>query len=210
MSRNRTALNRSDEIAAGRGLSEGQALSKMLDIAGIDHKVQPVFDRHTLTAAIHDFASIAASSSTFPVLHIAVHGDDQGIGLTSKEHVTWRDLYQLLTPVHAVRFGAFLLCMSSCHGLAAITIAAVNIYVPLFGVIGTQQRLSFADAAIGFAALYHLLNKGHKIPDAVNGMKNAAGNPSFQFVQGSEFLRAAKAAYEQAQAYQQRFQSGLG
>src|ERR1039457_736165 len=129
--------NKKEEIVAGYGLSEAKALSQMLTIAGIDHKVRGVIDKYTLAQAIAEFASIASQSQTFPVLHIAAHGNERGLGLTDNQLIEWRELYQMLMPAHAVRLGQFLLSMSSCFGMAAIKMAAVNIHVPLFGVVGT-------------------------------------------------------------------------
>ncbi len=44
--------NRIDEIAAGRGLSEGQALSRVLTLSGVPHKFRQVIDKPTLAAPV--------------------------------------------------------------------------------------------------------------------------------------------------------------
>src|ERR1700719_1782010 len=152
--------NRLDEVIAGRAISEGQALSQVLTFSGVHHRSCQVIDQESLARAIGDLSSIASEQDAVPILHIAAHGNGYGLSLTNGQLVTWRELYNMLMPLHAVRFGSFLFCASSCNGLAAVNMALVNPHVPIFGVVGPLRAVDWSDAVIGFAALYHLLDKG--------------------------------------------------
>lgn len=53
-----------------------------------------------------------------PIIHFEVHdsSDKKGLVLTSKELITWEELYQNLAPVNQLLRNELFITMAVCHG----------------------------------------------------------------------------------------------
>ena len=58
--------------------------------------------------------------------------------------------------------------------------------LPYSVLVGTEEKPTWSETAIGFASFYHLLSMGKTVKEAVDGMKAASGNPHFMIVNGEE------------------------
>lgn len=174
--------NQLPEIQAG--FSEGKALEHTLKFCSIKTEYRSFINKLTLAHNLKNAVSLALKYQAPPILHISAHGSEQGLIPTIKQLVTWQELFGMLAPLDALARGKYLLCMSACHGLAAINLALGNPTAPLFGVVGTLETVDWSDNVLGFASFYHLLTKGKSIRHAVEGMKAASGNDSYLFVDG--------------------------
>lgn len=173
-------------------LSEGLALTSVLKFAGVPVKY------HT-SVAIDDFAiqigrafTYAQQINRFPIIHLSAHGGLRGIQLTTGQVVTWRDLASMLEPLHHLSNSNYLLCLSACEGLASVQVALSDPNKPLFGIVGTSKVVDWSDNVVGFAAFYHLLQKGKSIREAVEGMKSASGHDTYTFVYGATVVETFK------------------
>jgi len=115
----------------------------------------------------------------YPILHLSAHGEEEGIQLSSGEVVTWADLRSLLIPINKSLQGNLLLCISACKGYSACRMAMEvgSAPHPYFAMIGNSGTPSWSDTAVSYLSFYHLLAKGWWIPNAVDAMKIASGDP---------------------------------
>jgi hypothetical protein len=137
--------------------------------------------------------AMKSNPSRLPILHISAHGGQTGIQLSDGSVVTWADLRTLLLPVNQSLGGLLVLCMSACEGYAACRMAMHlgNEPHPYFALIANYGKPLWSDTAVAYAALYHLISKGHSFPDAVNAMKLASGDQGWVL----ESAEAAKQVY---------------
>ena len=112
------------------------------------------------------------------LLHLAGHGNEDGIGLGigvdghATDFVEWNELRSLLVPVNRSVNGTLILCMGSCEGFKALQMAYdVNSELPFLGVIGTNKHPTLAETAIGFATFYHQFYHGRNVHEAVLAMR---------------------------------------
>jgi hypothetical protein len=103
-----------------------------------------------------------ARDGYLPVLHISAHGNDDGIQLSDKTILNWNDLRDLLLPINKALKGALILCMSSCSGFLACTMAMhpEGENHVFFEVVGNTGSPTWSETAVAYAAFYHLLAKG--------------------------------------------------
>lgn len=170
------------EIQAG--FSEGKALEHILKFCDIRTEYRTFINNLTLAHNLRHAVTLALKHKVPPILHISTHGSEHGLVPTIKQLVTWQELFGMLAPLDDLAGGKYLLCMSACHGLAAINMALGNPQVPILGVVGTFETVDWSDNVLGFSSFYHLLTKRRSIRQAVEGMKAASGNDSYLFVDG--------------------------
>lgn len=166
--------------------SEGSLIKQALELYNIPCIKRTAIDREAFQIAL--ILDIQQNMSLFqnhlPVLHISGHGDAKGFQLSNKEILSWEEIKRLLIPINNALDGALLLCMSSCEGFSAYSMAMAptdNKY-PFFALIGNVGEPTWADTAIAYACFYHLIAKGEKILNAVNAMKIASGNQEFKSI----------------------------
>jgi len=162
------------------GRSEGALVARAIDLDEIPSATRTVINREALTAALNIGLPEVMKQfpDRFPILHLSAHGSREGIQLSNGEVLTWRELRELITPINLNLGGYLLLCMSACKGYSACQMAMQNDDSPhpYFAMVGNFGTPTWADTAVAYSSFYHLLSKGHSIPDAVEGMKAACGD----------------------------------
>lgn len=161
---------------------EGEALSKVLGFSEVPCRYLKAPNK-----AVVDFLVRTLSVPTIvkqqavPIIHLSAHGNEHGVALTSKEFITWKELAGMLVPIQKLTGGNYLLAMSSCKGLTAVNIPILT-DIKMYGIVGSLRKTPWSDNVVGFAAFYHLLQKGRSLDQAVEGMRAASGNPDYHFV----------------------------
>ena len=159
-----------------------------LALSGVPATYNLVTDRSTLDTAIGNRLNDATSiHQAFPVIHLSLHGNNEGIALTSGDFLTWHELRQVLVPINQSLDDALLVCLSSCFSASGCRMAMyANQPLPFFALVGHPEKAAWADAAIAFVTFYHRLSKGALLPDAVAAMKAASGDDRFSFNTGPD------------------------
>ena len=145
--------------------------------------VRTAISREAFEASLR--VGIAEAMQAFPglvpLLHISAHGNEEGIGLSSGEHITWGELRELFKPINKALGGALLVCLSCCKGYSGVRMAMYpdDESAPYFALIGNFGSPTWGDTAVAYTTLYHLLAKGEYIVDAVPAMRLASGNEDF-------------------------------
>ena len=188
--------------------TEGRVLSESLQIADIPHRYNLAADRATLMVALEDrLIEKWEQTKKLPILHLSMHGNEEGVALTSGEYIFWHDLREILMPLVRVMRGSLLVCMSTCFGSNGCRMAMYTDSEPHFwALVGHTGKAGWADAAIAYSSFYHLLFKGLDIATCVNSMRIASGDHFFVLHDGAK-VKAGWQVYLQQQ--QQQINTGL-
>jgi hypothetical protein len=132
----------------------------------------------------------ATGFNALPIVHLSLHGHNEGVGLTNRIFITWQELRDALLPINQALSGRLIICMSSCYGACGQRMAMhTDRPPPFFALIGHHETAAISDLAVGFVTFYHLLKKGTSIEMAVDAMRSASGDFKFQCVYGDSVQR---------------------
>lgn len=132
----------------GRGRFEGAILAQFLRL----HRKKP---EHRYVRTREEFSEAVSSfgKSRYRYLHISAHGDKDGICTTNAENIDYPELADLLQP-HLKDKRLFL---SSCQVVHEKMAAKLIPTTRCLSVIGPTKKIRFSDAAVVWAAIYHLM-----------------------------------------------------
>jgi hypothetical protein len=176
------------------GVTEGRALCEALHAFGYGYS-------YTLATNFEQFlrafesgpesrlaTEIEKNGRVAPIVHLSMHGNDDGIGLHDGTLVKWSDLRELLRPLNDALPNGVAICLSTCGGGSGIRMAMTENKdeKPLYALVGTHQSIPWRDALTGFTTFYHWWAKGASIQEAVERMKVASGHDAFTVYSGAE------------------------
>mgnify|MGYP002619507055 CR=1 FL=1 len=131
---------------------EGKFLSHILRLGGIETKYYYIRTKNELKVVLDKFYD-----STYRYLHISCHGDKNTLALTLDE-ITHEE-FGKLTEVYLYKKRLFLsACSATNRHLAEKVMPISNCY----SIIGPANNIQFNDAAIIWAAFYHLIFKANE------------------------------------------------
>jgi hypothetical protein len=185
---------------------EGYALGEMLKLSGIKYEYYDInnlsdFEEsfQTLTAKIKERQADYGAVN----LHISMHGNANGVGLTSGEFVSWEKfaeelkkmasvLGQITIPQVNLKFCPIGLHFSACDGVNAHKIDnfADENEALFIHVLGPNKAVAWDDSLIAFMTFYHnLLSHNIKAKDAVVRMNFASNQvDTFQIRMGKKMM----------------------
>jgi hypothetical protein len=165
---------------------EGIALAAALRQARIPSRYYLATTKETFKSALDLIASQRMFCATRPIcLHISCHGNDDKIGLTSREVLVWDELRTMLLEFGVKSCSYFgderdkvstlMLCMSSCFGLSAVKMTNTN-ERPFMSLIAPHIPVSWSDSLTAYLTYYNLfLLKNKTCGEALQAMNVAAG-----------------------------------
>ena len=194
------------DISEGR--KEGLALSSSLSLAKIKNQYFDVANLDMIAEVFDyigdDINRLKPTGLVAPFIHFSCHGDDDGIILTTNQHVSWDDLRGIIgrlnsiigrvTPdpsIPHVQISPMNYSFSSCRGFNGIRIQEgywENMY---FTLIGPTEDIAWTDSVVAFITFYHqVFCKKTPSDKAVEIMNIAAGVDNvFQLTPGSHLAR---------------------
>lgn len=132
----------------GNGRFEGAIISRILGMHGKACKYRYVRTRKEFEGAVKQFGK-----SRYRYLHISSHANADGMCTTNQEDIDFDELADILNPHLAGRR----LFLSACEMIHMDLAKAIIPNSDCFSVIGPNESVRFADAAILWSALYHLM-----------------------------------------------------
>lgn len=113
-----------------------------------------------------------------PILHFEVHGsvDKDGLVLTSRELVSWEELYADLAKINIAIKNELFITMAVCHGNYLLRTAHINRPAPFRGMIGSFEAIQVGDLAIRYEEFYTELFDSFDINKAYDRLLKA--NPT--------------------------------
>ncbi len=118
-----------------------------------------------------------------PYFHFSAHGNDDGLGLTSGEFLSWAHLNNLLIDfaratgyMSSKDVGLFSVTLSACKGANARKMFSMSGTQPCTAIVGPTHDVSWSDSLTAFVTFYHqMIQKDRSATDAVPIMNAAAG-----------------------------------
>lgn len=168
------------------GRTEGRALGEALTLASIPFWYNLAIDRSTLVQAVGPRLLEAWKAlGKLPILHLSMHGNQNGIALSNGDFLTWHELRQMLLPLNRAVQGGLLICMSSCFGASGCRMAMYSDNEPSFwALVGNSASTPWADSAVAYVTFYHLFFKGVGVDKAAEAMRVASGDQNFRALSG--------------------------
>ena len=97
-----------------------------------------------------------------PYFHFSAHGNEGGLGLTSGEFLSWKQLKELLvkfarntTYISSTDVGLFSVTFSACKGANAQKMFSASGAQPCTAIVGPTHNVSWADSLTAFVTFYH-------------------------------------------------------
>lgn len=175
---------------------EGYSLGEMLRLSGIKYHIYHVRNIETLSASFKlliERTKARQEELGAVTLHFSMHGNEDGVGLTSGQFVTWEALAQYLIKFknelgtinlpNGINYTPITLNFSVCHGAFA---KKVNDYCAeneslYMHVLGSNDPIAWNDSLVSFTVFYHnTLSHNIKAIEAIKRM-NFASNQENAF-----------------------------
>ena len=175
------------------GYSIGMALRDALKAIRIPHYYTLAVNKDSLIEAMQQKLQfcvgqmqVTNGTDAFPFIHLCMHGANEGIALTSGEYLLWPELRQILFAHNSIKGYDPFLCMASCNGIAAHSMA--NAYDSAFNyLIGNTGAVLQSDVTVAYLSFYnHIFFKNATMDQAVGAMKTASGDQNFYFAIGQQ------------------------
>lgn len=176
------------------GRTEGAALCDTFKLSSLPHS-------YCLAADIEQFRrafvlepgspfteAFAKHSSGPPIVHLSMHGNTDGIALTSGQLVSWEDLREILSPINNALPDGLMVTFSTCGGAASIRMSMsedVN-HKPFYATIGSIKDVGWKDALIAYSVFYHNWFNGVPASRCLDLMNSASGFYGFAAYSGRE------------------------
>lgn len=202
------------------GRTEGRSLCEALRLAEIPHWYSLVTTATTLEQSLGPrLVDALGRFNQPPIIHMSMHGNNDGVALTNGQFLPWENLRTLLAPLTNAMNGGLLICMSSCFGGAGCRMAMHEEKdLPFWALVGNADSALWADAGVAYITFYHLFFKDVPVELCVERMRLASGDNNFMVFSG----RAVKADWaghmekvrrdqlaDAVLAYSQKQQGGL-
>ena len=168
------------------GRTEGRSLCEALRLAEIPHWYSLVTTPATFADSIGRRLSEALSRfSQPPIIHLSMHGNNDGVALTNGEFLSWGNLRTSLAPLTNAMNGGLLICMSSCFGSSGCRMAMhEETDQPFWALVGNSGSALWADAGVAYITFYHLFFKDVPVEQCVERMRLASGDNNFMVLSG--------------------------
>lgn len=172
----------SEDLLDGR--TEGRVLLETLRLADVPSWYSLATTREMFEKSLNERLAQAVRDipDKWPILHLSMHGNHDGIELSNGDFVSWGDLKSLLNDLMDAMAGGLLICVSSCFGTSAMRMAMqMDQSHTFWALVGNHKEAEWSDAAIAFSTFYHhFLKLRRTITDSVVAMKVASGDDNFQ------------------------------
>jgi hypothetical protein len=181
------------------GRSEGRVLCQALKLAGIPHWYSLVTSPKTFEMSLQErlVQSLKAHPNMLPILHFSMHGNNEGIQISSGDFLSWTQLRHAIAPLNNQMNGSLLISMSSCMGGSGCRMAMHDEKSPSFwALVGNSGEALWSDAAVAYVTFYHLFFKGVAIDECVAAMRKASGDQRFMAFFGAD-VRAGWDSFQQ-------------
>lgn len=170
---------------------EGYALGEALRLSNVKYSIYNVIDKNSFTNAINQIIEKTRDNKKYigaVTIHISMHGNTEGLRLTSDEIISWemfaielvkfKDTHSLISlPDGIHKISPIALSFSSCEGYNGYKINDFSKEnESLFmHIIGPIIPVSWVDSLIAFTTFYHnTLNHNIGLIESIKRMNSAA------------------------------------
>jgi len=167
-----------ESTSAISGRSEALAIRYRLRDTPISIVSHYAWDRRTLDSAINSVSlyrrEYVNPRKFLPIVHIACHGNPDGLMIGDDQPIPWSSLLQALLPLQRKLDYTLPISLSSCHGYYGYRVALQGMEEyekrrPYYALIGPKARLSTEELISSFSSLYRgLLAEYRGLPASVD------------------------------------------
>lgn len=181
------------------GRTEGRALCEALKLAGIPHEYTVAVNLEKFAEALawrdgSRLFNAALKHNAYPVVHLSMHGDGEGVSLTDGTSLQWWQLQRILHPINESIHHGLMVTFSTCRGASAMRMSMhLDDTKPFYATVGSFEEVRWDEALVAFLVFFHNWFQGCAPDRAAELMRLATGHSGFEFTAGP----AAKASYQQ-------------
>ena len=148
---------------------------------GVEVRYEAVDDEQGLRSVLQQIAANAPTDG--PMLHLEMHGDEEGMELANGDVVRWPDLRHDLTPINVRCGNNLFVTLAVCCGedLKQSAVTAAVERAPFFALLGTDQRVKHLQLSRGFDEFYKKLLIDHDFMAAREAINEIRCEPHATF-----------------------------
>lgn len=158
----------SNEIKTGRRLYE-ELIHHNYEVV---KQYMPVDNKPALFDAIEHVKAEAQTQGHYPIIHLEMHGSEEGIQFSSGDVVHWPELYHRLMEINTLVRNNLVLTLAVCRGAFLSEITHPTNRSPFLGLIAPVNEAFNTDLLRGFTAFYQELFSSADVDVALDKLRS--------------------------------------
>lgn len=137
----------------------------------------------------------------FPVLHIEMHGNKQGLETSSGEFIKWEEIYPFFESINILCQNNFFVTLAVCSGAHIMQIIQIDKPSPFWGILGSFDEIKADDIRVRFYDFYQEFFSSFHIDNAIERLHkaNPGNNALYKFINSEHIFIIAYYGYLQNQ-----------
>jgi len=185
------------EMHTGTRLHEDLETLDVWHNRGLNPELRNIPSKDDLMNLLRDLKEEARLSAQWPVLHIEVHGNRDGIVLASGDFISWQELKIPLIELNIATRNNLLVVLSACYGAYLTKTIIPTDRAPCWGLVGPHEEMSAGALLSSFQEFYSELFATGNGDQALKRLNDAvrSENLSYLFSQCESFFKMVYKAY---------------
>lgn len=206
---------KSTERKTGKELYDDLLRWKSMQITGLTAEYVPLQNKQDFIDAFKTIKNDVDKNGIYPVVHLELHGNKNGLGTPSGEFVTWSEIYNLLIAINIETNNNVFLTLGVCMGGYLMQEIKVDRECPFWGFVGSFDTLYNSDIIIRYTEFYTELFSSFDLNISFNKLKAAnTGIPAdYRFINSEQTFKNIYNRYLHTQftpeIIKKRFEDGV-
>ncbi|MBF0555482.1 MAG: hypothetical protein HQK96_13155 [Nitrospirae bacterium] len=132
-----------------------------------------IADKASFLLRLQDIEKDVLIEKQYPIIHVDVHGDENGIKVSSGEVITWNELQPILMSINIACCNNLFVVLAVCKGGNLLKVCYPPRRATVWGLIGSFQNFEAQDADVSFQAFYKELLTSFDVNMALDQLNNA-------------------------------------
>ena len=189
---------------------------KEAEIAGLSILYNYVNTLKELKGVLDSIIDEVETIGTYPIIHFEIHGNPDGLVLSSNELLMWNELYEHLIAVNIPINNNLFVTLAVCMGAYLMKEIRPTRSCPLWGFVGSFDELYSSDMLMRYTDFYLAFLANFNLDDAVKMLVKPSQHPragNYRFINSEELFKKAYNLYLTTQyeplALRQRFEKAF-
>lgn len=145
---------RENDKKTGTSLHEETIKYKKFIESNLSSYLYVVKNKHEFFNILNEIKNKIATDKFFPILHLEMHGFEDGVQLSSGEIVKWNELMPIFCEVNELLSNLLLIMLGLCKGASIISYIDPSKRAPFRAIIGATRDLDEIELLIGCETFY--------------------------------------------------------
>ena len=134
-----------------------------------------------------------------PIIHLEIHGNEDGLELNNNEIITWNELQFRLIEINVISKNNLFITMATCFGGHIYKVIKPNFRCPFWGFVGAFEEVFMDDILDNYGAFYDEFLQSLDFNQAVLALNYSNENhqSKFNFQNTQHIFNEAYKNYEQ-------------